>query len=118
MLEGIKDVHRAMLHSVLVAGNEASSHAPVIGILSRSIQIRRSGVESLDSFGTNRRFLSEPDGRAYDKDIGQFGLLINHWPIVLLPPVSFHVRPDTVGDIVVHGPQRLDRDAILLHDRP
>src|SRR5919202_2843350 len=76
VLEGVEYVHRAVLRPVLVARYEAPAHTPVIGILPRGVEIRRGGVEPLDDFGADRGFLSEPDGRAYDEDVGGFDLLV------------------------------------------
>ena len=40
MLKRVEDVHRAMLDSVLVAGDKATTHAPIVSILSGGVQIR------------------------------------------------------------------------------
>jgi len=60
VLERIEDVHGAVLHAVLVAGDEAAADPSVVAVLARVVQQVRVAVEALDDLGADRRLLAQP----------------------------------------------------------
>jgi hypothetical protein len=116
VLERVEHVHRAVLGAVLVAGDECTSDAPVVGVLSGGVQQAGGRVQTLDHVGAHRGLLAEPDRGADHQDVGGHHLLEELRPLVALPAVLLHVRLHAIGDLVIHGTNQLGRHAVLLHD--
>src|SRR5206468_9234314 len=98
------DVHGAVLHAVLVAGDEAAADPPVIGVLTGIVEQMRVAVQALDDLGADRRLLAQPDRRADNENVGRHDPLGDPRPVVPLPSVLGHVGPHASGDVVVDGP--------------
>ena len=60
MLEGIENIHRAVLGSVLVARNQTASDTTVEDVLAVFMQIPGIGIESLKCFSTHPCILTHP----------------------------------------------------------
>ena len=116
VLEGVQDVHGAVLHAVLVAGHQAAADPAVERVLAGVVQQVGVAVEPFDHLGADRRLLPEPDRRAQHQDVGALHLLEDGGPVVPLPAVLGHVGPHAGGDLVVDGPHHIDRDALPPHD--
>ncbi len=75
VLQRIEDVHRAVLHAVLVAGDETATDSPVVRVLTGVVQEVRVPVQPLDDLRADRRLLPQPDRRAQHEDVGRDHLL-------------------------------------------
>jgi len=116
MLEGVEDVHGAVLGAVFVPRDHAAADPAVVGVLAPVVQLGRVAVEALDDPGAHRALLPEPDGRADEQDVGIHHALEQVGPPVGLEPVLAHVGVDARRQVVVHGAHDLDGDAVALHD--
>ena len=112
VLEAVEDVHRAVFDAVLVAGDQATADAAVVGVLTGLVEQVRAGVQPLDHLFGHRAVVTEPDRAREHQDVCRQHLLIDPRPVVGGPAVLGHVRPDAGGDVVVDGAQHLDRDAV------
>ncbi len=54
VLQGVEDVHSAVLGPVLVAGHQASANPAVVGVLPGVVQLARVPVQPLDDLGAHR----------------------------------------------------------------
>ena len=116
VLQGVQDVHGAVLDAVLVAGDEAAADAPVIGVLPELVQQMRVAVQPLDHLGADRRLLAQPDGAAQDEDVGFLHALEELRPVITLVAMFAHVGVDADRDLVVDGAHEVDRHVVPAHD--
>src|SRR5271166_3932958 len=111
VLQRVEHVHRAVLRSVLVAGDQAAGRATVVGILAVLVEEMAVSVEALDHLGAYRRFLAEPDRTEEHEDVGGDDLREDRRPVVPFPSMFGHVGLHTGRDVVIDRANRLHRDA-------
>jgi hypothetical protein len=116
MLQAVQNIHRAVLDTVLVAGDQAAAGPAVVGILAGLVEQVRARVKPLDHLLHHRAVITEPDRPGQHQDAGGQHLLVNAGPVISSPAVLGHVRPHARGDVVVDGPDLVDPDALLRHD--
>ena len=116
VLQAVEHVHRAVLDAVLVPGDQAPADPAVVGVLPRVVEQAGAGVEPLDDLLHDRAVVAQPDRARQHQDVGGHDLLVELRPVVALPAVLGHVRPDAGGDVVVDSADHLDLDAVLVHD--
>jgi hypothetical protein len=117
VLEAVQDVHGAVLDAVLVAGQQAAGHPPVVGVLAGLVEQAGAGVQPLDHPLGDRAVVAQPNRAAEHQDVGRQHLPVDRRPGVAGPAVLGHVRPHAGGDVVVDGPQLGDGDPVAFHDR-
>src|SRR3546814_4159309 len=68
VLQRVEDVHGAVLHAILVPGDEAPADPPVERVLPFLVELAAVAVEPLDHPGAHRRLLTQPYGRARSEE--------------------------------------------------
>ncbi|COV58948.1 Uncharacterised protein [Mycobacterium tuberculosis] len=116
MLQAIEHIHRAMLDAVLVSGNEATTGAAVVGVLSILVEQARACVQALDNPFHHRAVVAQPDRPAQHQDVRIEDTPIQGGPFVGRPTVFGHVRPYAGRYVMVNCAQSVDLDAMLTHD--
>jgi len=106
-----------VLDPVLVPGDQAAADLAVVRVLALLIEERRVAVQPLDHARADGRLFAEPDRRTEHEDVGSLHALVEGGPVVALGTVLAHVGPYTRCELVVDGPDLVDRDAVRLHDR-
>ena len=81
----------AVLHTVLIASDEAPANAAVVRVLSRIVEKMGIAVEAFDHSRTDRRLLTQPDRCAHHENVSGHHLLVNLGPVVAIPSVFRHV---------------------------
>ncbi len=115
VLQAVEDVHGAVLHAVLVSGDQAAGNPAVIGVLARFIEQMRAGVQPFDHFLHHGAVVAEPDRPGQHEDVGRQNLLVDGRPFVTRPTVLGHVRPHPGRDIVINRAEHRDLDTALTH---
>ncbi len=116
MLEGIENVHGAVLDPILIARENTPAYLAVIEILAFLVELSALRVETLDDSSGYRTFLSQPYRAANDENVCFIDFLVQLWPVVFVPTLLCHVRPHSCGDVIVNGSQHFCCDLVFLHD--
>ena len=88
----------------------------VVRVLAGVVEDRAVAVEAFDHPRAHRRLLPEPDRGAQHEDVGGDDGLVEARPVVDVPSVLGHVRPDTGGDLMVDRPDHVDLHPLAPHD--
>ena len=117
MLQRIEDIHRAVLRTVFVAGNEAPAYATVVGILTVLIELPAGRIQSFNYLRRYRSLLAQPDRTSDHQNVGCHDTFRDRGPVVAIPAVLRHVGPHAGRDLMVNRPHFINRHAIFLQDR-
>jgi hypothetical protein len=77
VLEAVQQVHGAVLDPVLVAGEQASGHPAVVGVLAGVIEQAGAGVQPLDDPLGDRAVVAQPVRPAQHQDVGRQDSLVD-----------------------------------------
>jgi hypothetical protein len=116
VLQAVEDIHRAVLDTVLVAGDQAAGDPAVVGVLAGLVEQVRAAVQPFDHPLGDRAVVAQPDRPRHHQDVRSQHLRIQARPGIRGRAVLGHVRPDPGGDVMVYSADRLHRDALFAHD--
>ena len=115
--QGEQDIHGAVLHAVLVAGDQRRTDLAVVPLLPLVVEGVGVTVHALQDAIADRAVLPQPHRSANDQDVAGIDFRLDLRPIVTLIPVDTRViLLQARGDLEIDGAQDFRGHAIGLED--